>query len=237
MWRETLFAGMLMLFASGCAFVVTETSPEESESNESPAIAFSVQPDPATLGETVELDASRTTDPNRDDLQYQFDVVGPSGERVLRRSGRERSTEFQPERTGVYDVQLRVIDEHGAASSTALELEVENESPQMETSWWLRTDGQTDAQGSGGGAGVTASGSFDRFVVQLDRVSDPEGHDTTVYWVLDQTPPGYSDGCSGCVGMDFTLFLTDPGVYEGRAVVRDEYGAETTFPFKITNTE
>lgn len=227
---------------SGCVFSVEEHSdPHENRRtpNRSPELRVEY-PESVTVGEEVVVDASDSEDPDSRRLEYRFEVVGPSDEVVAeRRSSRDATIAFEPEDAGRYVVEVVVTDGDGGRVTDKVAIDVENAPPEVEASWSLHDGDEVILQGTAE-TGFHAWGfPADRVEVEFDRIRDADGHETSIVWELTSAPASVdrSTFCAACRASGATLNLPVTGNYEARAVVFDEYGAETIFDVGVQRRE
>jgi hypothetical protein len=128
------------------------------------------------VGESVGLDGTSSSDPDGDDLTYQWTLSGPSGSDASLTDPSGTTPSFTPDETGVYSAVLEVSDGEATDRDT-VDVRVENQAPTADA-----------ALASGVSTPVSVGES-----VELDGTgsSDPDGDDLTYSWTL--STPNNSD--------------------------------------------
>jgi PKD repeat protein len=95
--------------------------------NETPNATLTVSPNPVKPGQSVKLDASGSTDPDAQIVDYQWDLNGTGKYETDTGSSPTLTTSFPT--AGIYKVSVRVIDAKGASAGATRTLTVENPPP------------------------------------------------------------------------------------------------------------
>jgi PKD repeat protein len=133
---------------------------------EPPLASFSAAPNPALTSETVNLDASGSSDPDGSIVKYEWDLDANGGFET--ETGSEPLATKSFATAGSYDVRLRVTDSSGNKSSTLRTIVVTNRAP---VSSFTATPGSVNK-----GQTVMFNGSAS---------SDPDGSILKYEWDLD----------------------------------------------------
>ena len=82
----------------------------------------------ATVGSTVYLDGGGSVDPDGEIVSYDWSIRTPSGERVTPADPEAVTTQFVPDETGRYEVQLTVTGDDGQTHTDTMYVDVEEAS-------------------------------------------------------------------------------------------------------------
>jgi uncharacterized repeat protein (TIGR01451 family) len=218
-WTETISAGKRITLAFTAVQtgdydeVVTNTAHFSSTAGVGHAsAAFSVnqhpvtdagEDQPVTIGDTVQLDGSGSSDPDGHELTYQWAQTGGSTPMVLDDSAVVSPT-FTATDAGVFTFTLAVTDTFGLSDSDEVVITVTNEAPSADAG-----ADQTVTQGD---------------QVQLDGSvsSDPDGHSLTYHWTQTGGSPQMTLSENGVVSPTFTA--TETGVFTFTLAVTDTSG-------------
>ncbi|UVE49661.1 PKD domain-containing protein [Haloferax larsenii] len=148
---------------------------------------------------TVVLNASGSSDPDGDNLTYEWDFGDGNTA-----SGLEVNHIYDTE--GTYNVTLTVTDEHGATATDTMNVTVENGLP----SAVISPDNTIDVY-AGDSVSFNASGS-----------SDPDGDSLTYSWDFD------ADGVEDATGVSPSYTFDTAGTYNVTLTVTDADGATDT---------
>ncbi len=164
----------------------------------------------ATVGASVSLDGSGTTDPEGDSLTYVWSFGSQPSASTLTKSdisGRfGTSPSFTPDVDGVYKLRLYVSDGSGSSQDSARVITSGNTGP--------TADAGEDSSG-------TTSTSF---TVDSSGSSDPQGDDLYVKWAFSSLPAssGLANSSIGDRFATSTSYTPDvQGAYELKLVVDD----------------
>ncbi len=171
-----------------------------------------------TVGNTVQLDGSASSDPGGDTLSFAWSLLSlPSDSTASLDSASTAKPTFTADVAGVYVAQLAVTDSHGNQSLATVEITTENSPPVAEAG-----DAQSASVGS---------------TVQLDgrRSISPSGAPLQYKWDL-LSKPGASAATVGGGGSSPTAFFTADlaGQYLVQLQVSD--GALTSAPSTVLIT-
>jgi hypothetical protein len=199
--------------------IISEAGAPIEGLNRPPVAAISVTTGiPAHVGDPVALDGSGSSDPDGDDLSYEWTLLDtPAGSSATLTGADTVSPSFVPDELGSYQIQLIVDDEEGTESEPALlTLTVENQPPvaafTILTPLPVHTGTPVEFDGSA---------SF-----------DPDGDDFVFAWMLMTFPEGSWASLTGGALTSFTPDL--PGQYTGQLRVIDEFGGRSAdVPFTV----
>lgn len=102
------------------------------ESNDPPEASFSAQPSEPVVGDTVKLDASASSDPNGDNLNFQWSLETPenSSSSLSKKTGVETAFVADvPTNNGQFTVSLTVNDGNGGSENTEKTLTAKDNLP------------------------------------------------------------------------------------------------------------
>lgn len=177
---------------------------------------------PAPL--SVDLDASGSSDPGGSITDYEWDIDGDGN---FNESGYESDSRGDPtpatfefQHPGTHHVRVRVTDDDGAQDMAQLDIEATNDPP--------TADLQSDVQAGDAPLAVTfdASGS-----------NDTDGSITDYEWDFDGDGVFNETGAEGDARGDSTppaYNYTDPGNYDAKVRVSDNFDATDTATLNIT---
>jgi peptidoglycan/xylan/chitin deacetylase (PgdA/CDA1 family)/PKD repeat protein len=172
-----------------------------------------------SVGATVTLDGSLSTDPNGDTITYAWSFTSrPTGSAAALANGTTVHPTFTADKAGSYVVQLIVTDSHGAASTPAsVTISTNNSAPVANAG---------PAQTVSLGATVTLDGSLS---------SDPNGDTITYAWSFTSKPTGSAASLSNSTSVHSTFTADLVGNYVVQLIVTDSHGAAST-PASVTIT-
>jgi PKD repeat protein len=129
-WAATfaLVSSVLLLSAGGAAAIdlqSTAATAAFSQENDQPTATFTHSPENPEPGETVTLNASESSDPDGEIVEYRWDLDG-DGETDT--TGGPNARVAFPS-AGVYEVTLTVVDDDGATASVTNEIVVQGDIP------------------------------------------------------------------------------------------------------------
>jgi PKD repeat protein len=93
-----------------------------------PTASFAIDPNPALVNDTVNFDASASTDPDGSIARYEWDLDGNTGN-GFEVSGTDPTTTSSYSKTGAVTVRLRVTDDDDKESTTSQTLFITNNLP------------------------------------------------------------------------------------------------------------
>ena len=184
----------------------------------------------ATVDGTVHLDASASTDEDRDPLSYQWSLTSqpPGGSAPASFSG--ASFDWTPAAMGTYAFTLRVSDNRGGSSTQDLSVVVDNHAPVTN----LVVSAQFTAVPATAPTQPVTIGA--NIVVDATASTDPDGDPVTVSFSLEQRPTGSAAALT--LGAKTARFVPDVvGAYTLRARGVDPSGAafESVYTFDASN--
>src|SRR5205823_13353200 len=86
----------------GCRLTVQDNQP--------PAVVATTSAAEVKVGAVVKLDASRTTDPDKDALTYAWTLQAPAGSKAVIANPRDPKTSFTTDVQGTFGITLEVAD-------------------------------------------------------------------------------------------------------------------------------
>lgn len=178
---------------------------------------------PVTLGASIGLDATATTDPDGDAVDVTFELTKPAGSTAAL-SVNGRVAHFSPDVLGAYEVRVRGLDGRGASFETRYPFDANNRAPSPVT---VATVNPVVADA--GSTIVTTSVGYD-VVVDSSASSDPDvvGGFLGRNWVLASVPAGSQATLQG--GATATSIGLSPdmlGDYVLHLTVTDGQGAQS----------
>ena len=108
----TLFLASLSLIACGGGGDKKPTT----KINQAPIAQVSMNTSEYQLGESIEINASNSSDPDKDTISYQWKITKPSGEPYVLDDSALQTVSFVAEMEGNYIIELTVTDPKGANS-------------------------------------------------------------------------------------------------------------------------
>jgi len=183
----------------------------------------------ATMGGSVRLDASASTDDDHDALSYQWSVTSqPAGGNAPATVSGAR-LEWQPNVLGTFAFSVSVTDARGATSSQSVSIVVDNRAPVAA----VRAQASFTAAPYAAPARAVAVGAL----VTLDASGsqDPDGHAVAVTFAMTQKPSGSYMGLNASGGS--VSFVADlAGEYRVKVVGVDPSGAsfESTYVYNAS---
>ena len=130
---------------------------------EAPTASFAASPNPASVGETVLLDASGSSDPDGQVVKYEWDLDGNGSYEVDTDTSPEAARAFST--PGEHQVGLRVTDDEGTTATTTRTVSVVGpygtavaSTPGLIDYWRLGEQSGTDLTDRVGGHDATAQG-------------------------------------------------------------------------------
>jgi YD repeat-containing protein len=121
--------------------------------SQSPLVSFNASPNPAQVGQTVNLDGSASSDPDGTIAKYEWDLDGNGSFETSTGTTPSASTTFAA--PGSYEVKLRVTDNAGNSSQTTRTVTVEQSGAGAYSSRVLATAGLIDYWRMSDAAGAT----------------------------------------------------------------------------------
>lgn len=113
----------LLLLASACSDSPSSSdtddnagNPGNPSANEVPTAVADADTATVTVGEEVTLDASDSSDPDGDDLTYEWELNAPDGSSVQLSDDQAEKPTFTPDIAGDYKATLNVSDGNGGSA-------------------------------------------------------------------------------------------------------------------------
>lgn len=167
---------------------------------------------PVTVGSSVVVDATATTDPDGDPVDVTFELNKPAASAAtLSVSG--RIARFSADALGTYQLHVRGVDGRGASFETVYAYQADNRAPTPVT-----VASATAVVADGGSNITTTSVGYD-VLIDGSASSDADGDTITRSWALSSRPAGSAATLTGStsgpsVGLspdvlgDFVVVLT-----------------------------
>ncbi len=182
----------------------TATDTVSITTENAPPTANAGNPQTVHVGATVQLDGSKSSDPDHDTLSYSWSFTSkPSGATAAISDAASASPTFIADVLGTYVVQLTVNDGHGHTAAATVRIDTQNSPPTA----------------NAGAPQTILAGN----AVQLDgsSSSDPDNDSLTFSWSLLSKPFG-SGAQLNATDIAKPIFLADlPGQYVGQLIVFD----------------
>lgn len=159
---------------------------EYTAGNRNPAIQTEAEKTQGAVPFTSHFSAKGTKDWDKDELSYQWKVLGPDGKALQTFKGQD--IDFTFDKPGIYKVELTVNDGKGGESASTIEVQAGNEPPELELAITNGNSGFFFAGQSFGYEvkvtdkedGATASGGISPDAVSVTVDYLPEGFDKTI---------------------------------------------------------
>ena len=114
----------------GAALVLTGCDSSGTSSNQPPSVDITVTPPMVDVGTQVTLDGSGSSDPDGDDLMFNWSLDTPSGSNASLSDGSAESPTFTPDAPGEYTATLDVSD-GDATQSSSTTITVQSEATEL----------------------------------------------------------------------------------------------------------
>jgi PKD repeat protein/5-hydroxyisourate hydrolase-like protein (transthyretin family) len=187
----------------------TQTITVVDEPNDAPTAAFTYDPQNPVTDEQVTFDASQSTDPDGQIVDYQWTINGDT------RSG--ETTTYTFTQADTYTVALTVEDDDGATDTTTQTITVGDANQAPNASFTISPDNPITGE----------------FITFTDTSTDEDGMIEANQWELTgpNTDNTYANTTSLSLGLD------EPGQYTMELLVEDDDGATDTATQSFTVTE
>lgn len=130
----------LLLLASACSDSPSSSdtdddsgNPNTPSANEAPTAVADVDKATVTIGEEVTLDASGSSDPDSDDLTYEWELNTPDGSNVQLTDDQAENPTFTPDVAGDYKAILTVSDGNGDSDQDDISITAESNVVEINT--------------------------------------------------------------------------------------------------------
>jgi hypothetical protein len=188
--------------------VLTATEPE----NRAP-VADAGESASADRGTSVTLDGSNSSDPDGDELSFEWAFDSrPANSTAELRNVQSATPSFTPDRDGTYVITLTVSDPDGLSSTDTVTIAVgtDNSPPNADAGSNITTEPNTSVT-------LTGAGS-----------SDPDGQGLSYLWTIESQPDGSSPSISNGTSEQAQLSVDIEGAYEVQLEVTDTGGLSDT---------
>ena len=194
--------------ATGTATTVITVNSAPPPPNQAPVASFTAAPNPATVGQTVQLDAAASSDPDGTIASYAWDLDNDG--QFDDASGATASRSFAS--AGTFTVRLRVTDDKGAAGTATSTIIVNSAPPPLNQAPIASFTATPNPATVGQTVQLNAAAS-----------SDPDGTIASYAWDLDND--GQFDDATGVTA---SRSFATAGTYTVRLRVTDDKGATGT---------
>jgi hypothetical protein len=202
------------LFAAGLlggSFVFGGCSVKTTENNKPPSVIANTPAAEVKVGAVVQLDASKTTDPEKDSLTFLWALKAPTGSKAVIAKPADPKTSFTADVKGTYEIKLDVTDAKKNTVKKTLSVKA--------------VDGGKTGTKSLEGAPISLGWTFVEAKASAERV--PTGGAVTLWstgkdmdenvlinWTLTSKPVGSAATLSDPEAASPTIVLDAPGRYE-----------------------
>ena len=114
-------ASLCVFFLYGCGGGSSDSAPTPdpvTPVNSAPVAKAVLSHSNNNTGGILKLDASESTDPEKDTLSYNWQLLGPDGAAVQLSNNTAVKTEVTTTQAGVYKAELKVTDSKGLSNTT-----------------------------------------------------------------------------------------------------------------------
>jgi hypothetical protein len=154
------------------------------------AVAVEKPVQPVTVGSSVVVDATATTDPDGDPVDVTFQLNKPAASAAtLSVSG--RIARFSADALGTYQLHVRGVDGRGASFETVYVYQADNRAPTPVTV------ASATAVVADGGSNITATSVGYDVLIDGSASSDADGDTITRSWSLSSRPAGSAATLTG----------------------------------------
>ena len=190
------------------------------ENTNTPPTADAGEDSPAEIGETVQLDATGSSDPDGDTLTYNWFLATPKGSSATLDDSTSATPTFVPDMPGNYAGNLQVSDGIAQGNDVVI-ITVEGGGGGSDT----EVDTENDPPTANAGADQTVSAG-DTITLDASGSRDPEGDPLTYRWKITRYPTGSSVTSGSIADRDASV----------TTVTTDEVGSYT-FQVRVSDGE
>ena len=214
----------LVLFTSAALSAVSvagcSSDPDPTPAaNHAPEVVASASAAEVKVGTVVQLDASQSTDADKDALTFSWSLTAPQGSKAAIVKAADAKTSFTADAAGAYSITVAVSDGKSTTSKTFALTAVAAKENARPTADIAVTSLDVER-----GTEITFDGT---------KSADPDKDDTITFaWSITKSPAGSKAALSSATAITPKATLDLVGDYELQLIVTDNHGAASA-PAKI----
>jgi hypothetical protein len=181
--------------------------------NHAPEVVANASAAEVKVGTVVQLDASQTSDADKDPLTFAWTLKAPAGSKAAIAKPGDAKTSFTPDVEGTYSLTIDVSDGKDGKGQQTISIKAVAASQNARP--------KADATPSGTDVDLDTSVTFDG-----KNSSDPDPGDTITFaWTITKKPAASKAAISTSTAIAPTATLDVAGDYEVQLIVTDNHGA------------
>jgi hypothetical protein len=201
-------AALSAVSVAGCS---SDPAPTPA-TNHAPEVVASASAAEVKVGTVVQLDASQSTDADKDALTFSWSLTAPAGSKAAIANAADAKTSFTADVAGAYSITATVSDGKSTTSKTLALTAVAAKENARPTADIAVTSLDVDR-----GTEVTFDGT---------KSADPDKDDTITFaWSITKSPAGSKVALSSATAITPKATLDLVGDYELQLIVTDNHGA------------